>query len=378
MSAVFIVSYIPDSKNRTRHQHAMALAERYNLTIVTNAGVNEEVEQQSDHVYAFSDCSLSQFQFLFPFWLLYAIIRADSDIIISEQRGYSLFIAWVTCVMSNQYFIADVWDDPRLPVESYLNSVRLGTLHALVYYGVSYLLAKQILRRARLVITSIHPDLLSKYNIPEYKQCHLTNGILRSMRDTIEPVNRSGGISIIYVGHINKKRGTGRFVNQLQQLSFKKEVTLHLVGKITSEVQEQIEASKSEISVEIHGHCSHEEALTLVAGADIALCLLSKNVDNYRYSYPIKLFEYGLFGKPTIASDFRGIRDVIKDGESGILVDPANKRDLQRGVVRLVSDEQLRKRLGQNLCKRIDNFYWEDIREDYIRAIEDTYLSELD
>ena len=52
-------------------------------------------------------------------------------------------------------------------------------------------------------------------------------------------------------------------------------------------------------------------------------------------------------GKPIIASRIGGIPDLIRDGQNGILVPPADAGALARAVIRLRKDGQMRARIAR-------------------------------
>ena len=51
-------------------------------------------------------------------------------------------------------------------------------------------------------------------------------------------------------------------------------------------------------------------------------------------------------GKPVVATTAGGMPEVVRDGESGILVPPRDDRALAQAIVRLLKDEPLRQRMG--------------------------------
>lgn len=69
---------------------------------------------------------------------------------------------------------------------------------------------------------------------------------------------------------------------------------------------------------------------------------------------PLVLMEAAHFAVPTVATDVGGIRDVITEGETGLLVPPENAPALAAAVQRLMNDERLRLRLGSNARLRAD------------------------
>ncbi len=70
------------------------------------------------------------------------------------------------------------------------------------------------------------------------------------------------------------------------------------------------------------------------------------------------------FGKPVIATNVGGIPDMIKDNETGLLVPPNDVKALREGLRRLITDSELRKRLGE-AGKRFaeENLGWDAIAQ---------------
>ncbi len=51
-------------------------------------------------------------------------------------------------------------------------------------------------------------------------------------------------------------------------------------------------------------------------------------------------------GKPVVATNAGGMPEVVRDGETGILVPPRDDRALAQAIIRLLKDESLRQRMG--------------------------------
>ena len=64
------------------------------------------------------------------------------------------------------------------------------------------------------------------------------------------------------------------------------------------------------------------------------------------YASPLKLFEYLYAGLPIVAPDSPNIREVLSDGENGVLFDPADEASFRGALGRLVADEALRLKLA--------------------------------
>jgi len=70
---------------------------------------------------------------------------------------------------------------------------------------------------------------------------------------------------------------------------------------------------------------------------------------------------------PVIGSDVGGIRDIIIDGETGLLSEQKKSDSLAEKIIKLLSDEQLRKKIKENGFKLVkENFNWEVISDRFL------------
>jgi glycosyltransferase involved in cell wall biosynthesis len=79
----------------------------------------------------------------------------------------------------------------------------------------------------------------------------------------------------------------------------------------------------------------------MVAGFDIAL-----QPRAVAYASPLKLFDYMAAGRAIVAPDQPNIREILTDGETALLFDPARADGVWTAVLRLAGDAGLRGRLG--------------------------------
>ena len=75
-------------------------------------------------------------------------------------------------------------------------------------------------------------------------------------------------------------------------------------------------------------------------------------------SFGIVLLEAMAAGKPVIGADIPGYRDVIEDGETGILVPPGNTGVLADAMSRLARNGLERSRMGENGRRRARGYDW--------------------
>jgi glycosyltransferase involved in cell wall biosynthesis len=74
-------------------------------------------------------------------------------------------------------------------------------------------------------------------------------------------------------------------------------------------------------------------------------------------------------GKPIVASDIGGLRDIVLDGETGLLVPPEDRAALIGALQRMAVDGELRERLGTAARRRAEEFRAEAI----VPRFEDAY-----
>ncbi len=68
---------------------------------------------------------------------------------------------------------------------------------------------------------------------------------------------------------------------------------------------------------------------------------------------PYAILEAASLGKPIVATAIDGVTEVLRDGQTGLLVPPADADRLASAVLRLLGDDELRARLGRNALAQI-------------------------
>lgn len=76
------------------------------------------------------------------------------------------------------------------------------------------------------------------------------------------------------------------------------------------------------------------------------------------YASPLKLFEYMAAGGVILASDLPSIAEVVRDGESALLVPPGNVNAIGAALRRLWADPALRERLGARAQEAVVGYSW--------------------
>jgi glycosyltransferase involved in cell wall biosynthesis len=85
----------------------------------------------------------------------------------------------------------------------------------------------------------------------------------------------------------------------------------------------------------------------------------------------VPILEAMATGIPVIATRSGGTPELIIDGETGLLVERDDASALAKAILRLLSDEELRKSMGKAARKRaVELFSWEKISRDLLVQYE--------
>ena len=77
--------------------------------------------------------------------------------------------------------------------------------------------------------------------------------------------------------------------------------------------------------------------------------------------FGIAILEAQAVGIPAIATNVGGIPDIIKDGENGILVKPANSEDITRAILKIYRQPEFAKKLVEKGKESVKKYGWEEI-----------------
>jgi glycosyltransferase involved in cell wall biosynthesis len=111
------------------------------------------------------------------------------------------------------------------------------------------------------------------------------------------------------------------------------------------------------------GFVPHDELDRLYARAAVVAC------PSRREGFGVACLEAMAHGKPVVATGVGGLRDLVVDGETGILVPPRAPAELRAALELLLGDRELRRRLGAAGRERArDRFSWETVTDATVAA----------
>ncbi len=78
-------------------------------------------------------------------------------------------------------------------------------------------------------------------------------------------------------------------------------------------------------------------------------------------SFGIVLLEAMAAGKPTVASNIPGYRDLLEDGKEGFLAKPKNERSLAEAIIRILKDPAMQQRMGAQGRVKASQYSWRQV-----------------
>ena len=111
------------------------------------------------------------------------------------------------------------------------------------------------------------------------------------------------------------------------------------------------------------GFVPHDELQGLYARAAVVAC------PSRREGFGVACLEAMAHGRPVVASAVGGLRDLVADGKTGLLVPPRDPAALRAALERLLGDPELRRRLGAAGRERArERFSWPAVTDATLAA----------
>ena len=165
-----------------------------------------------------------------------------------------------------------------------------------------------------------------------------------------KPPGEPGRLRVAFVGQAVARKGLPLLLAAFQGLREHVDAELVIVGATADEVDPML-LDRSGITV--LGRVGDRRKQEVLADADV-LCAPSLGGE----SFGMVLTEAFAAGTPVVASDIAGYRDVVADGENGLLVTPGDPVELAETLRALALDPGLRRRLADSAGDSATRFAW--------------------
>ena len=248
----------------------------------------------------------------------------------------------------------------------------VGTLHgseilffrASPFYGP--LFARFLRLAERVTVLSEYCRALLVESFAEARdKVVVTPGALRS---GFRPVQRravpgeQGKIVLLTVARVTPRKGQLEALEALVRLPV--EIRSRVIYRIVGPVRDPAYLDKLRRLVERHGldvefvgEVEDDELPSIYGAADVFVMTSIRHkhsVEGFGLSYQ----EAAASGLPVLAHRTGGVEDAVRDGVTGLLVDPDDREALVEALIRLCTDTELRHRLGEAGREWVRHFSW--------------------
>jgi glycosyltransferase involved in cell wall biosynthesis len=166
-----------------------------------------------------------------------------------------------------------------------------------------------------------------------------------------------------YVGHLYSGKGLELIVDIAAQLP---DVAFHVLGGDSDDIRRWEKRNSGRSNIVFYGHRPHAEVPMFLKSVDVAIAPFQRKVfargntlDIGRWMSPLKIFEYMANAKPIVTSDVAVLREVLKDGQTALLIDPNNIDAWVSAIQMLRADPELRANLGRAAKREFEEkFTW--------------------
>ncbi len=285
-----------------------------------------------------------------------------------ERQGMYGLSGWVLSWVTGRPLVLNV-DAPLIEEYEVLQGAWLGRVRCA---AARWILHQNLSRAAAIHVPSrtLAEWLTDTYRVPAAKLHVVPNGVYLDVFGP--PVDRQAlrrqyGLSdepvILFVGSLQPWHGCDILLKGFAMAQAAcPSAKLFIVGdgKVRATLAAQASALNLNGSIHFAGQVPHARVPEFLALADIAVLPYPPLPPPLPFYFsPIKLFEYMGAGKAIVASRLGQISEVLKDGETGRLVEPGSAEALAHALVGILTAPDRGASMGQRARAAAAAFTWE-------------------
>lgn len=182
--------------------------------------------------------------------------------------------------------------------------------------------------------------------------------IKRKSQESTEKIYTTKGTKFVAVGRLVEVKGFERLLSAVNELKKYYDFELCILGQgqLFEELDNYIKENKL-YNVHLLGY--HENPYKYVRQADYFVC------SSYSEGYSTATIESLTVGTPVITTDCPGMKEILKDGEYGLIVENSEK-GIKDGIELVLKDKELGERITKNAWEYSDDCARNSALEKYL------------
>jgi glycosyltransferase involved in cell wall biosynthesis len=281
----------------------------------------------------------------------------DYDLIVDDVNG----IPWFTPLFTRK---------PKIAILHHLVKGIFFKELPLVLAGIGYSIESvlPVIYRTTPIVTGSESSKreLIEAGIPEPHVTVVPNGVDHRVYKP-RAHSKSPHPQILYLGRLRTYKNLDCLIRAMESvLKAVPDVKLSLVGTggAETELKELTRALGLDAAVTFHGYATEEEKVTFYQSAWLYVTPSEKE------GWGLTVIEANACGTPAVAFDVPGLRDSIRDGQTGLLVKKGDITALAATIVNILKDEKLREALSKAALDHAQHFSWDNTAEEFSNVME--------
>lgn len=236
-----------------------------------------------------------------------------------------------------------------------------------------YLIKKALQKSDLIIPVSNYSGSFIGKGISKEKIKVIPNGFDLDNIDHLKVSEKSlvnGSLNLITVGTVWPRKGHHNVLNAFPEIiSLFPETKYNIAGRLAdlSKIEKLIESDRFKDHLNLLGPVSNKEKIELLNGSQIFILLSESQSSGDFEGFGIAVLEANYFGLPAIGSFKSGLEDSIKNGYSGVLVDPKNKGEILEALKTIAADYG---KFSEGAKEWAAQHHWSNIIKRYLKEIE--------
>lgn len=233
-----------------------------------------------------------------------------------------------------------------------------------------------------IVVSSFTAKVVQeKYEVPAGRVCCLPNGVDLEQFDCgllDERANAPEALEKPYTfscGRLVARKGFDILIEAWKRVTETlphAQLVIGGEGPLESKLKARIKELHLEDNIRMLGWVPNEALPIAYGNADLFVMPNRTMDDGDTEGFGLVLLEAAAMGVPSIAGVDGGVPDAVMDGETGILVDSKGADEVAARIIELLTDDALRKRLGNNALKHAQTQGWSEKTEELLSILTKT------
>ena len=298
-------------------------------------------------------------------WYVFGRKHPSFELVIDEFHGLPFFTPLYVRVrklafiheIAGEVWKLNPWKKPFNMIPAFFGTTLEPWLFKMIYRKIPFMTVSKSTR-----------DDLTNWGINKKQITVIHNGVKLENAPKKLP-GREFKRTAMYLGALSEDKGIFDVINVFYQINRKDEDwQFWVVGKGSDLYIKRSKDKAKELSImpkiKFWGFVSEKKKFELLARAHVLVNPSAKE------GWGLVNIEANAMGVPVVGYDVAGMRDSVKSGKTGLLVEPGDDRAIAEAVVKLLYDKEKYSSLKDNAISWSKKFSWEKATQESLQLIE--------